>query len=97
MRYNKKKDANQNSIVDQLVDAGYSVQDMSPIGGGLTDLLVGGIDRRDGIRKNWLMEVKTEKGKLNKRQIEWHGSWRGPKHIVRTPNDALLLVGVLTQ
>lgn len=96
-RYNKKKDANQNPIVQELTQAGYSVQDMSTIGGGLTDLLVGGIDRRDGVRKNWLIEVKTKKGKLNPRQEEWHGNWRGPVYVVRTPNEALLVVGVLTQ
>lgn len=94
-RYNKKKDANQTPIVEQLTDAGYSVQDMSAVGGGLTDLLVGGIDRRDGTRKNWLLEVKTAKGKLNPLQEEWHGNWRGPVHVVRTIDEALAIVGVL--
>mgnify|MGYP000856665067 CR=1 FL=1 len=78
MRYNKKKDANQNPIVQILIQSGYSVQDMSAIGGGLTDLLVGGVDRRDGQRKNWLVEIKTEKGKLNPLQQEWHAARHGP-------------------
>jgi hypothetical protein len=94
MKY-RSKDKNQNSIVQELTQAGYSVCDLSAVGYGLTDLLVGGVDRRDGIRKNWLMEVKTEKGKLNPLQQEWHAAWRGQKQVVRTPNEALLVVGVL--
>ena len=95
MRYNKRKDANQNPIVRELIQAGYSVEDLSPVGGGLTDLLVGGIDRRTGERRNWLMEVKADKGKLNTRQQEWHAAWRGPVEIVRTPHEALVIVGAI--
>ena len=85
MRYHKKKDANQNPIVAELIQAGYSVQDMSPVGGGLTDLLVGGVDARDGQRKNWLIEIKGAKGKLNPLQEEWHAAWRGPVSSANAP------------
>jgi hypothetical protein len=95
MRYNKRKDANQSPIVAGLIQAGYSVFDASAVGGGFGDLVVGGVDRRDGLRKNWLMEVKTEKGKLNALQQEWHGAWRGPVVVVRSLDDALAVVGVL--
>lgn len=95
MRYNRRKDANQSPIVAGLIQAGYSVFDASAVGGGFTDLVVGGVDRKDGIRKNWIMEVKTVKGKLNPLQVEWHETWRGPVHIIRSLDDALLVVGVL--
>ncbi len=96
MRRASKKDKNQNEIVAVLVGAGYSVEDLSRVGGGCTDLLVGGIDRRTGKPGNWVMEVKTEKGKLNALQVEWHANWRGPKATVRTPDEALRVVGVLS-
>ena len=92
-RYARKKDTNQNPIVRELVQAGYSVQDLSPVGGGLTDLLVGGIDRRTGERRNWLFEVKTDRGKLNPRQQDWHAEWRGQVDVVRSAVDALRVVG----
>jgi hypothetical protein len=91
----RRKDANQNPIVRELMQAGYSVIDLSAVGDGLPDILVGGIDRRDGTRKAWPMEIKTEKGKLNPLQEEWHAAWRGPVHIVRTPTEALAVVGVI--
>jgi hypothetical protein len=93
MRYHKKKDANQNPIVAELIQAGYSVRDMSAVGGALPDILVGGVDRRDGQRKNWIMEIKAKKGKLNPLQEEWHAAWRGPVHVVRSPAEALEIVG----
>lgn len=97
VRYRKRKDANQNPIAAGLVQAGYSVFDASAVGGGFTDLVVGGIDRRDGQRKNWIMEVKTDKGKLNSRQKEWHETWRGPVDVIHSLDDALVIVGVLAQ
>lgn len=95
MRYARRKDRNQNLIVEALEQAGYSVHDLSAVGGGLTDILVGGVDRRDGQRKNWLIEVKYGRGKLNERQVEWHELWRGPKFVIRTVDEALTIVGVM--
>ena len=95
MTYRKRRDANQNPIAAGLIQAGYSVFDASAVGGGFTDLVVGGIDRADGQRKNWIIEVKTEHGNLNARQKQWHASWRGPIHVVRSLNEALAVVGVL--
>lgn len=95
MTYRRRRDANQNPIAAGLIQAGYSVFDASAVGGGFTDLVVGGIDRADGQRKNWIIEVKTAEGKLNARQKEWHADWRGPIHVVRSLDEALAVVGVL--
>lgn len=97
MRYRRKRDANQNPIAEALIQAGYSIFDASAVGAGFTDLVVGGIDRRDGLRKNWVMEVKTATGKLNPLQKEWHEGWRGPVCVVRSVDEALAVVGVLSQ
>src|SRR5262245_22758655 len=96
MRRRARRDANQHPIVQVLLQAGYSVQDLSAVGGGLTDLLVGGIDRETGRPGNWLLEIKTDLGQLNKRQVRWHDAWRGQKAIVRTGDEALAAVGALT-
>lgn len=95
MRYRKRQDANQTPIAQALIQAGYSVQDMSAAGAGFPDLVVGGVDRRDGLRKNWVMEVKIERGKLNPLQKEWHETWRGPVYVVRSVDEALAVVGVI--
>lgn len=94
MRYKKRKDANQNPIVAGLIQAGYSVFDASAVGGGFPDLVIGGVCRRTGERRTWIMEVKTDTGKLNPLQTVWHETWRGPVHIIRSLDDALLIVGV---
>jgi hypothetical protein len=96
MRRAARIDRTQPAIVAALTQAGYSVCDLSGVGGGLTDLLIGGIDRRTGQRANWLLEVKTERGKLNARQQAWHADWRGPIAVVRTVEEALTVVGALT-
>lgn len=95
MRYARKKDANQGPIVTGLIQAGYSVFDASAVGAGFPDLVVGGVCRRTGERRTWIMEVKTIKGKLNPLQVEWHDTWRGPIHVIRSLDDALMVVGVL--
>lgn len=91
----KRTDANQAEIVQALRQAGYSVCDLSKVGGGVTDLLIGGICKETGKRRNWILEVKTVTGKLNKRQQAWHADWRGQRDVVRTIDEALAAVGAL--
>ena len=85
-----KVDANQSAIVSQLREIGCTVQDLSRVGGGVPDLLVG----FRGV--NLLMEVKTAKGKLNPRQVDWHGEWRGDAVVVRDFDDALRVIEGVT-
>lgn len=96
MRRKHRIDANQHEIVAVLIQAGYSVHDLSAVGAGITDILVGGVDRMTGQRANWLLEIKVAEGQLNARQVEWHAAWRGQRAVVRTVDEALKAVGALS-
>jgi len=87
------KDDSQDSIVSALVESGCTVQDMSRIGGGVPDLLVGYQGR------NFLIECKPAAGtkkQLNLRdtQEKWHAEWTGQVAVAHTPEDALAIVGI---
>jgi len=92
--YACKKDANHNEIVDALTAAGASVVDMSHVGRGFPDLIVGFQS------KTILMEIKNPKtayGKkgLNKNQQKWKDEWiGGPYCVVDSPEAALRMIGV---
>ena len=95
MRYAARIDENQPAIVKALYQAGCDVQTLAAVGKGCPDLLisVGG--------KNYLLEVKNpEKPKADQRltpaQVIWHEKWRGQVAIVRTIDEALIAVGLLT-
>ncbi len=80
--FDQKRDSNEKSIVDTLKAAGCSVVRLNWV-----DLIVG----KAG--KTYLMEVKTESGKLNARQKLIFASWQGsPIHIVRTIEEALAVI-----
>jgi len=81
MKYGAKKDANHHEIVDALKAAGGYVIDMSHVGGGFPDLIVG------AHQKTILVEIKNPKtayGKrgLNKNQIKWKEKWLGGPYCV---------------
>jgi hypothetical protein len=90
----KKTDANQIEIIQALRDAGYTVEPLHMVGVGVPDILVGGVDRVAGEPRTWLMEIKTDKGKLTKHQIAWRQTWRGQYAVVRTVGEAMAVVGV---
>lgn len=81
-----KTDKNQAELVAQLRAIGCSVQDLSGVGKGTPDILVG----FRGV--NLLFEIKTTVGKLNNRQIEWHGDWDGQATIIRSFEDAMIII-----
>jgi hypothetical protein len=89
-RDGRRRDENERAIVKALTLVGASVTLLSIPGG--PDLLVG------YHRRTYLIEVKSAKGKLNKLQVTWHDVWKGGDvAIVRTPDDALRLLGVLAK
>jgi hypothetical protein len=85
-----RKDQNQDLIVDALKKAGCSVLDLSMVGGGCPDLMVG----KNKI--NYFMEVKNPetKGELNEMQKRFIEEWDAPIHVVRTPEEALRIIGM---
>jgi len=95
MRRAAKVDANHKQIVTALRRCGCSVQDLSAVGEGCPDLLVG----VGG--KNLLLEVKdgekrASERKLTPHQVEWHGRWKGQKCVVTSVDEALAVVGLIT-
>lgn len=83
MRRAAKTDTNHQEIVEGLRATGCSVLDLSAVGKGCPDILVG----RNGI--NVLMEIKTKNGKLNEKQVGWHESWKGIVATVTDLNQAI--------
>lgn len=86
----RKTDANQSTITATLRQVGATVVDLSAVGKGVPDLLV-------GFRgTTFLIEVKNVKGK-NKTtpdQDIFYAWWRGaPAIIVRTADEALQAIG----
>jgi len=87
MSYAKKVDANQKNLVEYARSLGASVQHLHNVGKGVCDLIIG----YNG--KNYLCEVKTLKGSLNKIQVKWHNEWLGQCCVIRTKEDIDLLLG----
>ena len=88
MRRAAKIDVNQNEIVTFLRSVGASVAITSTIGKGFPDLVVGWKGR------NYLVEVKTPKGKLTDDQCTFAGHWKGQIAVVRNVIDVCDLLGI---
>lgn len=88
MRRAAKVDENQTEIVEALRKAGRQVLISSQIGKGFPDIIVG----YNG--KNFLLEIKIEKGKLTPDQEKFFQAWRGQVAIVRTVEEALALTSL---
>jgi hypothetical protein len=84
-------DENQAQVVSALRQVGASVLDLSAVGGGCPDLLIGFRGRM-----NLLMEVKSGGGRLSNRQRMWHHTWRGyPVVTVQSVDEAMVAVGIV--
>jgi Holliday junction resolvase len=78
-----RADKNQNQIVRELRELGYSVLILSQVGNGCPDILVS----RNS--KNILFEIKTKTGKLRKSQKDFLEKWRGEAYVARTTEDII--------
>jgi len=71
MKYAKRVDENQNLIKHSFIALGASVLNLSRVGQGCPDLLIG----YKG--KSVLVEVKSAKGTFTEPQIKFMKNWRG--------------------
>lgn len=85
---NKRRDANEPGIVAALRAVGATVEQLSLADG--PDLLVGFAG------ENFLLEVKTAKGKLKPGQVKWQEQWHGASYVARSPLEALSILGFAT-
>jgi len=90
MRRASRTDANQAEIVKTLRAYGCSVLDLSAVGKGCPDLLIGYQGR------NVLVELKlpTRASRLNAVQRRWHMAWNGQVAVVRCVGAALDALGI---
>ena len=77
-------DANHAEIRRELERAGAVVVPDGPV-----DLLVGFRGR------NYLLEIKTEKGKLRESQVRFVRRWTGQVDVVRSAEEALKAIGAM--
>ena len=86
-----RADGNQGEIVRALLQIGAKVEILSQVGAGCPDLLVG------YHRRNYLMEVKNERGDLSARQVIWHKDWPGQVAVVRSGMEAIAVLNEATR
>ena len=99
-----RRDITHGPIVRALEGIGATVVDLSTLGEGKPDLIVGyrGVDRmmevkseRENVRKDGYL--RTDKGAVQENQAAFAASWRGaPVIVVRSVGEALAAVGVTT-
>jgi len=84
--YKSKKDDSHNRIVKMFKAYGFSVLDLSSVGGGCPDILVGKYGN------DYLFEIKKPGGKLRPEQEKFLLSWRGNVHRIESFDEALTIL-----
>ena len=74
-KYGRKVDRNHANIRDELRTMGFTVADMSQIGSGHPDLLVGGYHREQDETVSVYVEVKMPGESLTEAEMEWFATW----------------------
>lgn len=83
-RYARRKDNNQNEIVEAIRWNGYTVLDLSGAGNGIPDLLISNKSQM------WLAEIKNKYGKLTPVQQKFHLNWAGKPIITAYSYEELI-------
>ena len=82
-------DANQGDIVKALLQIpGVDVIDLREVGNDCPDILIGYES------DNYLIELKTEKGKVKPGQQRHYDEWPGQTAIARSLDDVLMIIGI---
>ena len=84
----RRKDANQDAIVEMYEKLGCSVQSLHTVGGGCPDLAIGVAGM------NGFAEIKDgnkipSRRRLTKDQLPWHEAWMGEVRIVEREEDVM--------
>lgn len=83
MRTRGRRDNNHREIVTALRHAGMTVLDLASVGGGCPDLLVGWRGQQ------WLVEVKSDGGRLTAAQQEFLDTWAGDVIVAHDIEEAI--------
>ncbi len=87
MRKHGRVDKNQTALVQVIRQMGATWLDLSSVGGGCPDGLVG------WKQQTYLCEIKGLKGTLTPDQEQFVSTWRGSAvHILRTTDDVVQLL-----
>lgn len=86
-----RKDKNHRTIAAALTDAGCTVVDLSQLGGGVPDLLVGATDNNTGVYTWLLCEIKSPGGTLTPMEAAFLQSLPddAPSIVARSLDDIL--------
>jgi hypothetical protein len=84
----KRADLNQFEIIQKLRSIGVSVQPLYVVGFGCPDILAGWQN------KNFLMEIKTDKGKLDDYQKKFMENWKGQVAVIHSWEEAFQVIGI---
>jgi Holliday junction resolvase len=85
----KRTDSNQQEIINALREIGCSVQDLSQVGRGTPDILVGFHN------VNVLLEIKFCEGRaprLTEPENIWIREWKGQVGVVTSVEDAIAIL-----
>ena len=78
-----RTDENQKQITDCFRKLGYTVHDLSEAGKGFPDIIIAKHGDND------LVEIKTEKGRLNELQEKFAAIWNAPVYVIRNVDEAI--------
>ena len=84
--FDNRTDANQPEIIKLLRQVpGLGVMSLDKVGDGFGDVLI-------WWRAYFMIEIKTEAGKLTKKQIERRQTWPGPIPVARSFDEVWAII-----